>query len=92
MNIWVETRTLEPPDFTVSGKFGASVMFVGYERLTRQWYWLQPGGIIERIAEPPMIFVDQDYVNKHTLPEPRPARENRQLIRRKRSAQLLFNL
>jgi hypothetical protein len=92
MKIWVETRTVEPPEFTVSGRFGGSVMFVAYQRILDQWLWLQPGGIVEQIAEPPMIFVEQDYVNKHTLATPRAKREKAHHIRRKRSSQLQLDL
>jgi hypothetical protein len=92
MKRWVPTHTLEQPDCTVSGRFGASVMFVGYCRVLRQWYWLQPNGIIEKIPEPEAIFVDDAYVNKHTLTTPRGKRERAQLIRGKHNAQLLLDM
>jgi hypothetical protein len=91
--VWIETRTIEPPhNVTISGRFGASVMFVAYSRLLRQWYWLQPNGIEEKIAEPPLVYIDADYVAKHTLAKPRARRDTPQHIHRKRSAQLLFDL
>lgn len=93
MKVWVETRLIEPPhNVTMSGRFGNSIMFVAYSKLLRQWYWLQPGGIEEKIAEPQEIFLDEDYVNKHTLATPRGKRERPTLIRRKRSDQLSFDL
>jgi hypothetical protein len=82
MKVWVEARTIEPPEFTVSGRFGSSVMFVAYWRVLDQWVWLQPGGIEEKIAEPQMIFVEQDYANKHALKTPRGRREKPTHIRR----------
>jgi hypothetical protein len=91
--IWVETRTIEPPDrVTLTGRFGASIMFVAYSKALDRWVWLQPRSIEERIAEPEMILVDANYVNKHTLKIPRAARERRTLIREKRSSQLQLAL
>jgi len=72
MKIWVETRTVDYPEGTVSGRFGASLLFVGYEPLLKQWLWLQPKGVVERIAEPPQIFMEEEWVRQHTLPVPRP--------------------
>jgi hypothetical protein len=90
MKIWIETRLIEPPEFTVTGKFGASLMFVGYFKLTQQWFWLQPNGVVERIAEPPLLWVEQAYVNKHTLATPRARRDAPHHIHEKRSEQLLL--
>jgi hypothetical protein len=92
MKIWVETRLVEPPEHTISGRFGGSVMFVGYFKALNEWRWLQPGGIEEKIAEPEAIFLDEDYVKKHMLKTPRPAREKPQHIHRKRSSQLLLDV
>jgi hypothetical protein len=92
MKVWIETRTIKPPEFTVSGKFGSSVMFVGYFKVLDEWRWLQPYGIEERIAEPEMIFVEKDYVDKHTLKTPRGRRNKPSHIRRKRADQLEFEL
>lgn len=94
MKVWVETRLVEPPhSVTISARFGNSYMFVAYSKWLRQWYWLQPGGIEEKIAEPEAIFLDEDYVNKHTLKTPRGKREKPTHIRRgKRSEQLSFDL
>lgn len=68
-------------------------MFVGYHRLLRQWYWLQPNGVVEKIPEPEAIFVDDDYVKQHTLKTPRGKPEHATLIRRgKRPNQLQFDM
>jgi len=89
---WLETRTLEYPAGTVSGRFGASVMFVAYSRWQRQWFWVYPGGE-ERIAEPPHIFVDEEWAREHTLPAPRATLEKAVNIRRKKgAAQMLLGL
>jgi hypothetical protein len=92
MKIWVETCTVERPEFTVSGRFGASIMFVSYSRLTDQWYWLQPNSVIEKIAEPPLIYVEQDYVDKHTLAMPRAELESTNIHLGKSAKQLSLSL
>lgn len=92
MKQWHETRTLEFPTGVVSGRFGASVMFVAYDRLRSQWFWLYPGGT-ERIAEPPRIFVDDKWAKKHTLKTARPQLEKSVNIRRRKGAtQLVLEL
>ena len=88
MKKWVETRLVEPPTFVVSGRFGASVMFVAYERLIKQWVWLQPGGIAEKINEPTQIFVDDSWITAHLLPNPRPKPSGK--IHRQREEQLFL--
>ena len=88
--IWVETRTVEPPDFTVSGRFGGSIMFVGYFKAIDEWRWLQPNGVEERIEEPEMIFVTREWARDHLLKTPRARREKPQRIHRSRSQQLLL--
>jgi len=90
--IWVETRLIEPPEHTVSGRFGGSVMFVGYFKWLNEWRWLQPGGIEERIAEPEMIFVDEEWVRDHTLKQPRAMRESKNIHRSKSAEQFLLGL
>jgi len=39
-------------------------MFCAYSKLLRQWYWIYPGGE-EKIAEPPMIFVGEEWAREH---------------------------
>jgi hypothetical protein len=90
---WIETRLVKPPTFTVTGRFGASVMFVGYERWTKSWVWLQPGGVTERISEPPHLFLEEDYIANNLLPAPRARTEKPSRIHRaKRGEQLSFDL
>jgi hypothetical protein len=73
MKCWVETRFYEPPpDVTISGRFGCSVMFVAYDKLLKRWLWLQPNGIVERIEEPPEIYIDESWIADHRLINPRP--------------------
>lgn len=93
MKRWIETRLVKPPLFTVSGRFGASVMFVGYERWLDQWVWLQPNGIVEKIAEPEMLFLEEDYIANNLLATPRGRRERPARIHRgKRADQLQMDL
>jgi hypothetical protein len=86
---WFETRTLDFPTNVVSGRFGASVMFVAYDRWRRQWFWLQPRGIEERIAEPTHIFVDEEWAREHLLKTPRVKLDKATKLRRKKGAQQL---
>lgn len=68
-------------------------MFVGYSRLTDQWYWLQPNSIAEKIAEPPELFLDDDYIASNLLTTPRARSDAKPLLRRgKRSQQLQLEL
>jgi hypothetical protein len=94
VKIWVETRTLDAfPDCTFSGRFGQSIMFVGYDKLLKQWLWLQPNGVVERIAEPTHVWLDEEFVAAHTLPVPRPKLFAAPKLRRKNThAQLALEL
>lgn len=60
-------------------------MFVTYSRTLAQWFWVYPGGE-ERIAEPPRIFVDDEWARKHTLKTPRAKLSKPVNIRRKKGA------
>jgi len=86
---WIETRLVDYPEHTVSGRFGASVMFVAFDRLLRRWVWVQPGGVEERIAEPSHIFVDEQWACEHLLETPRAKLDKPSKIRRKKAAQQL---
>jgi hypothetical protein len=88
MKRWFETRLVEPPTFTVSGRYGASVIFVGFEKWAKKWVWLQPGGIAEKVAEPTHIFVDETWIAAHLLPKPRPKSSGK--IRRQKEQQLFL--
>jgi hypothetical protein len=88
VKVWLETRTLDYPTGTVSGRFGGSVMFVAYSRALAQWFWVYGGGE-ERIAEPPLIFVDDQWAREHTLPAPRGGLEKATCIRRGKAVQQL---
>lgn len=86
---WIETRLVDYPTHTVSGRFGASVMFVAFDRWRKQWLWIQPGGIEERIAEPTHIFVDEQWACEHLLKTPRAKLDKSGNIRRKKHDQQL---
>ena len=93
MKVWVETRLVKPPAHTVTGRFGCSVMFVGYCKWANEWRWLQPGGIEEKIAEPEALFLEEDYIANNLLPTPRGRREKPARIHRgKRGEQLVLGL
>jgi hypothetical protein len=83
MKRWIETRLVEPPTFVVSGRFGGSVMFVGYEKWSKEWLWIQPGGIRQKIAEPTHIFVDEAWIEDHLLASPRPTKSSGKIHRQK---------
>jgi hypothetical protein len=77
----------------VSGSFGNSIMFVGYWKWLDQWYWIQPGGVVEKIAEPEKLFLDEKYVKNNLLKTPRGKREKPSRIHRgKRNEQLSLDL
>ena len=86
--IWVDTWTIEPPTHTVSARFGNSYIFAGYDKWLDRWWWLQPNGIQERIAEPEQIFVTEKWAREH--PANRPRREKAKYIHKRREEQLLL--
>jgi hypothetical protein len=88
MKRWFETRTLDFPTNVVSARFGASVMFVAYERWARQWVWVYPGGA-EKIAEPTHLYVDEKWAREHLLETPRVKLHKAAKLRRKKGAQQL---
>jgi hypothetical protein len=89
MSQWIETRLVDYPTHVVSGRFGASVMFVAFDRLLKQWVWVQPGGVEEKIAEPTHIFVDEQWAREHLLETPRPKLHTSTRIHRGKSDQQL---
>ncbi len=62
---WVFTFRVDPPTGVVSARNGASVFFAAFSRALRQWYMVPPGQPEEKIAEPQMIFVSQEYADTH---------------------------
>jgi hypothetical protein len=91
MKRWIDTWRVEPPDHTVMGRYGASgasVMDVAYSHVTNSWYHVW-GGHQKEIAEPQMLFLDEDYARKHARPNPVPP-ENSQGMRKKKQEQLML--
>jgi hypothetical protein len=87
--VWIETWRVDPPhDVTISGRFGASVMFVYHSRLLDAWFWLQPNSIIEKIGEPQMIYIDEEWIAAHPSTRPRP--ESSHKIHRQKQQQLVL--
>jgi hypothetical protein len=92
MKRWIETRLVKPPEHTVTGRFGAAIMFVGYSRVLDQW-WLVANGSVEKIDEPTELFLDDDYIASNLLATPRPRHEKSTHMRRgKRVDQLILEL
>lgn len=92
--IWVETHTVDYPTATVSGRFGGSVMFVAFDKWRKQWMWVQPGGVEERIAEPTHLLVDEAWAAAHKLAAPRARVENKRghIRRKKQPTQMVLGL
>lgn len=66
MKHWVFAFRVDPPiGFVVSARTGGSVFFAAYSRPLDQWFMVYPGGE-ERIAEPQMLFLEEEYVSEHT--------------------------
>ena len=89
MKLWMDTWRVEPPDHTVMGRYGASMMDVAYSHLTNKWYHVW-GGHEEEIAEPQMLFLDADYARQHPRKTPAPRAEKSVRIRKKREEQLIL--
>ena len=89
VKVWIETRLVRPPEHTISGRFGCSIMFVAYSKWLNQWYWMQPNSVTEKIPEPQEVFLEEDYIAHNMLATPRGRRETPSRIRRgKRPEQL----
>lgn len=86
---WILTGRVEPPTGVVSGRFGASVMFVAYSKLLRQWYWIYPGGE-EKIPEPQMLFLDEKWAREHPSKNFSPKLEKASCIRRKKGGEQML--
>jgi hypothetical protein len=86
---WVMTASVDPPEGVTSGRFGAAVMFVSHSRLLRQWYWVYPGGA-EKIPEPQMLFLDEEWARANPAKNFSPKVENPLAIRRPRAEQLVL--
>ena len=92
MKRWTITATIDVSklDYVVLGRFGSSVMDVAYSNLLDQWYWVYPTGEA-RIAEPQMIFVEEEWARENLSLEKTPLkRENPLAIRRNKCEQLLL--
>jgi hypothetical protein len=85
---WIFTSRIEPRDLEgiVSGKYGSTVMFVAFSPVTG-WHWIYPGGS-ERVSEPPMLFLDEQWARAHPRRSTVIHRENPRRIRKKKAEQL----
>jgi hypothetical protein len=89
MKHWTFTARVEPPTGVVSGRFGGSVMFVAYSKPLHQWYWIYPGGE-EKIAQPQMLFLDEEWARAHPAKNFSPKVEKPLAIRQRKAEQLLL--
>jgi hypothetical protein len=92
MKVWIPTSEIEPADLegTVTGRFGAAVMFVAFSSVTG-WHWVYPNGM-EEISEPPLLFIDPQWARLHPRRSPVVHRAKPHLRRRKKSDQLVLGL
>jgi len=93
MKQWVPTDTVDVTklDGVVSAKFGGSILFVHYFKLGGWWEWVYPGGA-EKIAEPPLLWLDPLWVRANPSVSSSPLPKKSQRIRRCKSEQLLMDL
>jgi hypothetical protein len=89
MKLWIFTQRVEPPTGVVSGRFGASAMFVSYSHLIKQWYWVYPGGE-QKIEQPQMLFLDEEWAREHPSKTFSPKVEKPSCIRRRKGAEQLL--
>lgn len=92
MKKWIDTSLIEPADLkgqTVSGRFGGSVMFVAYSRISG-WHWVCPQSM-EAIAEPPELLLEPDWAKAHPRKSPLVER-GKPRIRKRKSEQLTLGL
>jgi len=75
MKRWVITSTIDPTKLkgVVTAKMegedevSGSVLFVWYNQALRRWEWVLGGGRIELIAEPTLLFLDEDWVRENSI-------------------------
>jgi hypothetical protein len=92
MKEWIPTSQIEPADLegrTVSGRFGAAVMFTAFSSVTG-WHWIYPQGM-EAISEPPLLFLEPQWARLHPRRSPVIHRE-KVGIRKRKTNQLLLEL
>jgi len=62
MKSWILPCRVHPPtDRVFSARNGGSVFSAAFSRVLNQWYMVIPGNGEEKIDEPQMIFVDDEY-------------------------------
>lgn len=63
---WIFTFRVEPPKLqTVMVRSGGSVFDAAFSTLLGQWYMVLPGGSLEQIPAPEMMFVSEDWAREH---------------------------
>lgn len=89
MNRWIFTARVEPPTHTLTGRFGAAVLDCFYSQILDQWHQVLPGGSMEKIEEPHMLWLDPQWASSHPRQGKSVHRENPLRIR-KTDKQLLL--
>jgi hypothetical protein len=90
MKRWILAFRVEPPLCTVMVRFGSTVFDGWYSRFQREWFGVLPGGTMERIAEPEMLFVTEDYAREHPAKILRAKEKSFRVRQSKRPVQLLL--
>lgn len=91
MKRWVFAFRVEPPPHTVLVRFGA-VVFDAFFSKWFGWQAVYPGGKTERIAEPDMMFVSEEWAKEHERKTFCPVRSTNKIRLSKKSEQLSFAL
>jgi hypothetical protein len=68
-------------------RFGSSVTDAAYSRLLGHWYMVNP---VERIADPPLIWMDPEFARAHPSKNFSPKVEKPACIRRRKAEQLVL--
>jgi len=91
MKHWIFTARIDPDALcgVISGRFGASVMSVSYDKFLGRWMWVYPGGA-EKIAQPQMLFLERNWARQHPAKKSFVRRENPLAIRRQKAEQMML--
>jgi hypothetical protein len=89
MKRWIFSFRVEPPNHTVLAKSGGSGFDAYYDRLLEQWY-LVAGSHMEKIEQPQMLFLDDEYAREHERDLAPPPKKS--LRRSKKPVQMTLDL
>jgi hypothetical protein len=87
---WVSSFRIPPPaNKTILVRFGASILFAGYSRLTNQWFMLANGSQ-ELISAPSLWWCEDREINKNEPEYSQNIPRERVSLRRSKLPQQLF--